>query len=80
MVAALGMAMLANEELMFVQPKMQSDNRDKFRLFGYWTDERGIKHKGVIPQASDFQIQETFTNQSYIVDSYGYERLRISSS
>jgi len=33
---------------------MQSDNRDKFRLFGYWTDERGIKHKGVIPQASDF--------------------------
>ena len=80
MVAALGMAMLANEELMFVQPKMENDKRDQFRPFGYWVDERGIKHKGVIPQANDFQIQGTFTNQSYIVDSYGYERLRISSS
>jgi hypothetical protein len=49
MVAALGMAMLANEELMFVQPKMINDKRDQFRPFGYWVDERGIKHKGVIP-------------------------------
>jgi hypothetical protein len=54
MVAALGMAMLANEELMFVQPKMENDKRDQFRPFGYWVDERGIKHKGVIPQANDF--------------------------
>jgi len=54
MVAALGMAMLANEELMFVKPKMDSSDKEKFRPFGYWVDERGIKHKGIIPQQRDF--------------------------
>ena len=34
--------------------KMDNSDREKFRVFGYWVDERGIKHKGVIPQQRDF--------------------------
>lgn len=49
-IAAWGMAELADEELMHVVPKREDDNSNKLRLFGYWTDERGIKHKGVIPE------------------------------
>lgn len=49
-IAAWGMAMLANEELMFVQPKIEEDSSNKFEPFGYWRDERGIMRKGRIPQ------------------------------
>lgn len=48
-IAAWGMAELADEELMWVQPKIETDNSNKLQLFGYWTDERGIRHKGVMP-------------------------------
>lgn len=49
LVAALGMCLLANEELMFVKPKVEVDQSSILQPFGFWTDERGIKHKGVIP-------------------------------
>lgn len=49
LVAALGMCLLANEELMFVRPKIEVDNSSILQPFGYWTDENGIKHKGRIP-------------------------------
>jgi len=79
MVAALGMAMLANEELMFVPPKMDENTTNKFVPFGYWTDEYGRKHKGRIPQP---EIQQAKFNYSkpYEREDYGYERLRASSS
>lgn len=49
-VAAMGMAELGDEELMGIVPKSLEDNNKKLPPFGYWTDERGIKHKGIIPE------------------------------
>lgn len=78
-VAAMQMAFLANEELMFVQPKIDSQ-QDKFEDFGYWKDERGIIHKGRIPKAPTTEVNATIDTNIIDVDSYyGYERLRISS-
>ena len=34
---------------MFVKPKVEVDQSSILQPFGFWTDERGIKHKGVIP-------------------------------
>ena len=48
-VAALGMAMLANEELMFIKPVIATSESNILEPFGYWTDERGVRHKGRIP-------------------------------
>lgn len=55
-VAALGMAMLADEELMFVKPKLENDSNNILRPFGYYIDEYGIKRKGVIPQNINNEI------------------------
>ena len=78
-VAAMQMMFLANEELMFVQPKLDSQ-KDKFEDFGYWKDERGIIHKGRIPKPPTTEVNATIDTNIIDVDSYyGYERLRISS-
>lgn len=78
-VAALGMLMLANEELMFVAPRIDS-KENQFRHFGFWTDERGIKHRGIIPDKTPMLGPENFkTAKTFETDYYGYERLRISS-
>lgn len=50
-IAALGMAMLGDEELMGVLPKEVDNPNNKLRPFGYWVDERGIRHKGIIPDS-----------------------------
>ncbi len=78
-VAALGMVMLANEELMFVVPKLD-DKSNKFKDFGFYIDEYGIKRKGIIPDKYKFQdkVKITMTTKIYESDSYGYERLRDS--
>lgn len=51
LVAALGMCMLGDEELMLrgARPRIESDKDTKIQPFGYWRDEKGIKHKGRIP-------------------------------
>ena len=78
-VAAMQMVFLANEELMFVQPKMEPE-KEKFEDFGFWRDERGIIHKGRIPKKQEYPIRATIDIEKRDVDSYyGYERLRISS-
>lgn len=64
-VAALGMAMLADEELMFVKPKLESDSNNVIRPFGYWVDENGIKRKGAIPQKENNIIPNYRWNDSY---------------
>ena len=76
-VAALGMCMLADEELMFVPPKMDAQ-QNVFRPFGYWTDEYGRKHRGIIPDANDRVAKIRQTAKVYDTDYYGYERLRVS--
>lgn len=78
-IAAMQMVFLANEELMFVQPKMEPE-KEKFVDFGYWKDERGVIHKGRIPKKQEYPMKATIDIDKIDVDSYyGYERLRISS-
>lgn len=48
--------MLADEELMFVKPKLENDSNNILRPFGYYIDEYGIKRKGVIPQNINNEI------------------------
>lgn len=50
LVAAFGMALLADEELMFIKPKIETDNSNVLEPFGYYYDEYGIKRKGRIPR------------------------------
>lgn len=52
LIAALGMALLGDEELTLrnLQPKFEQEKDTKIRPFGYWIDSNGIRHKGVIPQ------------------------------
>lgn len=50
-IAAWGMAMLGDEELMGVLPKEVDNPKNKLRPFGYWIDERGVRHKGIIPES-----------------------------
>lgn len=50
MVAALGMAMLANEELEgVVATKVQVYKEEEAQILGYYYDERGYKRYGIIP-------------------------------
>lgn len=78
-IAAFGMALLADEDLMFVKPETEI-SKEQFRDIGYWTDQYGRKHWGIIPSKEE----QSIVGQPYIektqTDSYyGYERLRISS-
>lgn len=73
-VAALGMAMLADEELMFVKPKIETDKSNELQPFGYWTDSNGIKHKGRIPQNQPIVPKFNLWPVNY----YDDERIRTS--
>lgn len=68
LIAALGMCMLGDEELTLrgMTPKFEREQDKKIKLFGYWTDERGIRHKGVIPDK-----QPTRPISNWIVGSDG---------
>lgn len=52
LVAALGMCMLGDEELTLRRalPRIESEQDTKIQPFGYWKDEKGVKHKGRIPK------------------------------
>lgn len=63
-VAALGMALLADEELMGVIPKSTEVVEQKWQDIGYYYDERGIKRYGVIPKKRD-QIQSSTNWNTY---------------
>jgi hypothetical protein len=50
-VAALGMALLADEELMGRVPKMANNEiEETWQDIGYYTDSNGVKHYGRIPK------------------------------
>lgn len=46
------MCLLGDEELTLrgMKPKFEKEQDTKIRPFGYWVDERGIRHKGRIPE------------------------------
>lgn len=74
LVAAFGMALLADEELMFIKPKIETDASNKLEPFGYYVDERGIRRKGRIPIKQEYQYNPNLWKPSY--DDYG--RIRTS--
>lgn len=49
-IAALGMVELADQELSGRQPTTVVREATQFQDIGYWKDERGIRHFGVIPR------------------------------
>lgn len=56
-VAALGMALLADEELMGRVPKMlEKEDTNTWKDIGYYYDENGIKHYGIIPNKTNINI------------------------
>lgn len=68
-VAALGMAFLADEELMGVVPKsMEPEKQEEWRDIGYYVDSDGVKHYGVIPKK---QIHISMTTKFTSYDNIG---------
>ncbi len=70
-VASAAMALLADEELQGVIPKRVEEIKDTWQDIGYYTDNNGIRHYGVMPQSHQNEIR--FNNnfgQPY--DSIGY--------
>jgi hypothetical protein len=45
----MGMCELADEELSGVTPSVVAPEDKSFKLLGWYTDEKGYKHFGVIP-------------------------------
>lgn len=75
MIAALGMAMLGDEDLSGIIPKEIDPENNKFIDFGYWTDSYGVKHRGAIPKDNTKKARYNF-DKSYD-DPY---RIRTSDS
>lgn len=65
MVAACQMAEIADEELSEIVPTQQKPQKAEFKNVGYYTDEKGIKHWGVIPKAYDNQVRGNI-NTGYV--------------
>ena len=53
LVAALGMALLGDEELMGKIPKTATRTKNEWKDIGYYYDERGMKKFGVIPKQNE---------------------------
>ena len=63
LIAALGMALLGDEELMGKTPKTESRAKAEWQDIGYYTDEYGRKQFGVIPKE---KIERTLNNYDWI--------------
>ena len=57
-IAAMGMAELADEELSTRKPREDEPVNKAFSDFGYWTDDKGYKHYGVIPQTEQERYEQ----------------------
>ena len=66
-IASMGMTELADQELSGRIPlKIEKDEDNKFQDIGYYTDEYGYKHFGVIPQKQQVQnIRLQYENDPY---------------
>lgn len=59
-IAAMGMAEIADEELNDIVPKKQEENQYKFQDIGYYKDENGYVKFGVIPKQQQISIRSTW--------------------
>lgn len=55
-VAAFSMALLADEELSEIVPKQIEKEDNSWQDVGYYTDEYGVKHYGIIPKTQNINI------------------------
>ena len=74
-VAAMGECELADEELSGITPQAQKKADDEFVDFGYYYDERGIKHFGPIKKNN--QMTANF-NMYLQTNDYSYGQVRSS--
>lgn len=74
-VAALAMALLADEELQGVVPKVLEQVKDTWEDIGYYTDEYGNRRYGVIPKQQNRQI---LVNNNF-GQAYDDNRIRTSN-
>ena len=69
-IAALGMTELADQELSGRQPtKVVKEDESEFEDFGYWKDEKGIRHYGIIPKKEQITITYKINHD----DTLGFE-------
>ena len=70
-IAALGMAELADQELSGRQPvKVEQDEGDVFQDFGYYKDEKGYTHFGVIPKKEQpINVTIKYTDDPYRIET-----------
>lgn len=61
-VAALGMCCLADEEMSGIVPKNVEVKNDDWQDIGYYTDEKGIKRFGIIPNQTQIKISYNWNN------------------
>ena len=69
-IAAFGMMELADQELSGRQPVKVEKDDAQFEDFGYWKDEKGIKHYGVIPKKQKIEYKLKVENED---DTYRFE-------
>ena len=69
-IASLGMLELADQELSGRQPTKVDKEVEEFQDIGYYIDEKGYRHFGVIPKEP---IQQIIINQEKQDDSYRIE-------
>ena len=69
-IAAFGMMELADQELSGRQPVKVEKDDAQFEDFGYWTDEKGIKHFGIIPKKQKIEYKLKVENED---DAYRFE-------
>lgn len=74
-VAALAMALLADEELQGVVPKVLEQVKDTWNDIGYYTDEYGNRRYGIIPKQ---QNQQILVNNNF-GQAYDDNRIRTSN-
>lgn len=67
-VAAMGMAELGDEELSVRKPEAREPKGKEFRDIGWYTDNKGYKHYGVIPRNDDERAGRTrySSNESWL--------------
>ena len=59
-IAAMGMAEIADEELNGIAPIVSNNVSKEWKDIGFYTDENGVKHRGTIPSQNKFQARWTF--------------------
>ena len=64
------MAELGDEELSVKRPEAREPKSKAFKDIGWWTDSRGYKHYGVIPQTNEERNANTRIRQQ---ESWLYE-------